>query len=276
MLHTGPDVHFISGLPRSGSTLLSSLLSQNPALITSGRTSPVAPMILRVSSLMAEGDHASDFDPTRRDRVLRQIVSSYYAPSGTQRMIIDTHRDWCARLGLIDTIFPQSKVICCVRDPIWILDSLERLIVSDPILSSRLVPMARRATQHDRIEHLLSPEGVFGYAWRVLTEAFHGPFAHRLVIVEYDYLARYPKAALDTLTRALNLPPHDYDLERIDQIGSDAFDACLSTPGLHHLRPRVSLEPRRCILPPAIQERLQGGMFWRSPEAAPSGIRILA
>ncbi|WP_438381577.1 sulfotransferase [Asaia sp. BMEF1] len=271
-----PDVHFISGLPRSGSTLLSALLSQNPALVTSGRSSPVAPMILRVSSLMAEGEYAGDFDPGKRDRVLRQLLDSYYGSSGERRVIVDTHRDWCARLGLIDTIFPKAKVICCVRDPIWIMDSLERLIVRDPILSSHLVPMGRRATQHDRLDHLLSPDGVFGYAWRVLIEAFHGTFANRLILVDYDYLARYPKAALNALTRELGLPAHDYDFEHVESPDHGAFDQALSTPGLHQLRPKIGFEARRCILPPSVQERLAGGMFWRSPQAAENGVRILA
>lgn len=271
-----PDVHFISGLPRSGSTLLSALLSQNPALVTSGRSSPVAPMILRVSSLMAEGEYAGDFDARKRDRVLRQILDSYYASGTERRVIIDTHRDWCARLGLIDTIFPAAKVICCVRDPIWIMDSLERLIVRDPILSSHLVPIGKRATQHDRLDHLLSADGVFGYAWRVLIEAFHGPFANRLILVDYDYLARYPKATLATLTRELGLPAHDYDFAHVESHDHTAFDQALSTPGLHQLRPKVSFEERRCILPPAVQETLAGGMFWRRPQAGESGARILA
>jgi len=271
-----PNVHFISGLPRSGSTLLSALLSQNPALVTSGRSSPVAPMILRVSSLMAEGEYAADFHSGKRDRVLRQILDSYYASGAERRMIIDTHRDWCARLGLIDTIFPRAKVICCVRDPIWIMDSLERLIVRDPILSSHLVPIGKRATQHDRLDHLLSTDGVFGYAWRVLIEAFHGPFANRLIMLDYDYLARYPKATLDILTRELGLPAYEYDFEQVESHDHTAFDQALSTPGLHKLRPKVSFEERRCILPPSVQENLAGGMFWRRPEAAQNGVRILA
>lgn len=271
-----PDVHFISGLPRSGSTLLSALLSQNPALTTSGRTSPVAPMILRVSSLMAEGEYARDFDTAKRDRVLRQLLESYYAPGRTGNIVIDTHRDWCARLGLIESVFPKARVICCVRDPVWILDSLERLIVRDPILSSHLVPIGKRATQHDRLDHLLSPDGVFGYAWRVLVEAFHGPFANRLILLDYDYLARYPKATLAALTRELALPEHDYALDCVEGADHTPFDQALSTPGLHSLRKEVNFIERRCILPPAVQERLAGGMFWRSPQASENGVRILA
>ena len=293
-------VHFISGLPRAGSTLLSALLTQNPGLVTSGRSSPVAPMMLRIASLMAEGDYASDFDAARRDRILHRILDGYYAgldPSGSthtetrdkracesrpedhrtrdNRIVIDTHRDWCARMGLIDAVFPDAKVICCVRDPVWILDSLERLIVRDPVLSSRLVPLSCHATQHDRIEHMLSQDGIFGYAWRVLNEAFHGPFAHRLVLVDYDYLARYPVATLDTLTRVLDLPKHPYDPHSIKTPDCATFDRNLATPGLHRLRPSVALEARRSILPPVIRDKLAGTAFWRHSQATESGALVL-
>lgn len=290
-----PRVHFISGLPRSGSTLLNALLSQNPSIVTSGRSSPVAPMMMRVASLMAEGDYASDFDPARRDRIMRRILEGYYAapddrpredrpredrpreggPPEVRRIVIDTHRDWCARMGLIDAVFPDATVICCVRDPVWILDPLERLIVRDPVLSSRLVPLSCRATQHDRIDHILSQEGIFGYAWQVLNEAFHGPYAHRLILVDYDYLARFPLAALDTLTRRLGLPEHPYDPGRVATPDCTDFDNGLLTPGLHALRPSVSFEPRRSILPPAIRDRLAGTAFWRAPQATETGATVL-
>ncbi|WP_269530464.1 hypothetical protein [Asaia astilbis] len=42
------------------------------------------------------------------------------------------------------------------------------------------------------------------------------------------------------------------------------------------MRKEVNFIERRCILPPAVQERLAGGMFWRSPQASENGVRILA
>lgn len=256
--------HFISGLPRSGSTLLAALLSQNPAIIAHGRTSPVAPMIIRLSGLMAEGEYAPDFSEAQRERLLRGILEDYYHPEPNQ-IVLDTSREWCTRLALIDRLYPTARIICCVRDPVWIVDSLERLIVRDPILSSHLVPIGQRSTQHDRLDHLLSRNGVFGYAWRVLTEAFHGPFADRLILVDYQALATDPRRILTKLTTSLGLPPYPYDLNNVTNRDAEAFDASLGTPDLHRVRPVVSYQQRDCILPPDVVSRLQGGMFWRDP-----------
>ncbi|MGH8137248.1 MAG: sulfotransferase, partial [Steroidobacteraceae bacterium] len=49
--------HFISGLPRSGSTLLSAILKQNPRF-HAGMTSPLGDM---VSTLVAEMSGKNDF-----------------------------------------------------------------------------------------------------------------------------------------------------------------------------------------------------------------------
>jgi sulfotransferase len=39
--------------------------------------------------------------------------------------VFDTNRSWCARLPLLTSLFPEAKVICCVRDIPWIFDSID-------------------------------------------------------------------------------------------------------------------------------------------------------
>ena len=43
-------------------------------------------------------------------------------------MIFDTNRAWCSKLPTLVRLFPEAKVICCVRHVGWIMDSIERLI----------------------------------------------------------------------------------------------------------------------------------------------------
>ena len=65
-------VHFISGLPRSGSTLLSALLRQNPRF-AAAMTSPVAPMCAALHKKMCGGEFGVFFDDTKRAVILRGI-----------------------------------------------------------------------------------------------------------------------------------------------------------------------------------------------------------
>ena len=73
------SLHFISGLPRAGSTLLGALLRQNPRFLA-GMSSPVAGL---VGSMLGEMSGRSEFsvfiDDPGRQRVLQAIIESYYA-----------------------------------------------------------------------------------------------------------------------------------------------------------------------------------------------------
>ena len=91
--------HFISGLPRSGSTLLAAILRQN-SRIHAAMTSPVGSLFSALHHTMGQGNEYSDFiDEKQRARMLRRLFELYYKDH-TQDLIIDTNRLWCARLPL--------------------------------------------------------------------------------------------------------------------------------------------------------------------------------
>jgi sulfotransferase len=53
-------IHFISGLPRAGSTLLAAILSQNPVL-HAGITSPMGSFVSSLLRDMSQGNEAAVF-----------------------------------------------------------------------------------------------------------------------------------------------------------------------------------------------------------------------
>ena len=70
--------HFITGLPRSGSTLLSALLLQNPRF-HAGMTSPVVSSLFK--SMINQLSAGSEFGPVvskeQRRRLVRGLFDSY-------------------------------------------------------------------------------------------------------------------------------------------------------------------------------------------------------
>jgi sulfotransferase len=108
--------HFISGLPRSGSTLLSAILLQNPRF-HAGMTSPVGTLFSSVLQQCSAGsEFGSVIDTDLRRRLLRGLFDSYYADKADKPVIFDTNRQWCARLPALQDLFPQAKTIACVRN----------------------------------------------------------------------------------------------------------------------------------------------------------------
>lgn len=121
-------IHFISGLPRSGSTLLAGILRQNPRF-HAGMSSPVAAMYMALEKSMSRRNESAVFiDPVQRRDVLTGLFSNYYRELQTTKVVFDTNRMWTAKLPALTQLFPDARVICCVRDVNWIMDSIERLV----------------------------------------------------------------------------------------------------------------------------------------------------
>ncbi|MEO1471339.1 MAG: hypothetical protein AAFV86_20040, partial [Pseudomonadota bacterium] len=87
--------HFISGLPRAGSTLTAAVLRQNPRF-HAGMSSPVASLFEGlVAQVSAGSELAPMVDGDQRARLLRGLFDSYYADRA-EPVIFDTNRAWTA------------------------------------------------------------------------------------------------------------------------------------------------------------------------------------
>jgi sulfotransferase len=270
----GRAMHFIAGLPRSGSTLLGAILRQNPRF-HAGMTSPVGAMYMALESAMSRRNETAVFiDDAQRRAVLKGLFSSYYenTPDGT--VIFDTNRAWCTKLPALGQLFPAARVICCVRDVGWIMDSIERLVRRNAFELSGMFGFEPGGTVYSRVSRIAASDGLVGYALDALREAFFGEDANRLILIEYPALARQPAETFRRLYDLLGEPPFEHDFENVDY-DADNFDLALGARGLHTVRRRVEWSERRTVLPPDLFNRFSGDMFWRSQEAAARNVPII-
>lgn len=258
-------LHFISGLPRSGSTLLAGILRQNPRF-HAAMSGPVGSLVTVLLNAMAPpSDAAFLLDDARRAAILRAVFAAYYEPVEQATTIFDTNRGWCARLPLLRTLFPEAKVICCVRSVAWVLDSFERLIRKNALSPSRLFANAEeRQTVYSRVEALAHRDRVVGFAHAALKEAYYGEHSEALLLVDYDLLTRRPRATLKVLYDFLGEPWFEHDFEAVEY-EEPAFDAQVGTPGLHTVKRKVEHVPRPTVLPPDLFERYNAMSFWEDP-----------
>ena len=91
MPERGRTFHFLSGLPRSGSTLTAALLRQNPRF-HAGMSSPVAALFEGLIAQVSAGTELSTMvDDEQRARLLRGLFDGYYADR-PEPVIFDTNR----------------------------------------------------------------------------------------------------------------------------------------------------------------------------------------
>jgi len=258
----GRTFHFISGLPRAGSMLTAAILRQNPRF-HAGMSSPVASLFDGVIAQVSAGTELSTMvDEAQRARILRGLFDSYYADL-TQPVIFDTNRAWTAKLPALMRLFPDARVICCVRDVAWVMDSLERQYRNNTFEHTRLFNNpAERATVYTRVEALANANRLVGFAWHATREACYSEFAERVLILEYDLLTQRPADVFKLLYEFLGEQPFGHDFSKVEY-DAPAFDAQLGLDGLHRVRPEVKPQSRRTILPPDLFARYAQLSFWR-------------
>jgi sulfotransferase len=269
-------LHFISGLPRSGSTLLAALLRQNPRFVA-GMSSPVYALfrsMLAETSARNEGSVFIDNDV--RKRLLTAVFDAFYAEVAPETVIFDTNRGWTTKLPALVELFPSAKVICCVRNPAMILDSVESLIRRNAFELSGIFTYDSGGTVYSRVEGLASPAGMFGFAYGALREAVYGEQADRLLIVRYESLTANPIGTLAAIYGFIGEDLHPHDPKHIEPCyDMIEFDLRLATPGLHDVGRTVETRERKPILPPDLLARYQKDAFWEDLKHLPPTVKLV-
>jgi len=268
----GPRFHFISGLPRSGSTLLAALLQQNPRF-RAGMTSPVGTLF---STLLNQFGAGSEFGPVitkeQRRRLLRGLFHAYYDEPSPHPVVFDTNRLWCAKLPALLDLFPDTRVIACVRNVAWVMDSLERLVRADPFENTKLFgDDTERNSVYSRVDTLAQRNRLVGFAWSALKEAYYGEHAASLLVIDYELLAQSPDKVMRLVYEFIGERWFAHDFE---QVAYDApeFDQALGLAGLHKVRPTVGLQERRTVLPPDLFEKYAALSFWQDGSGSAANV----
>lgn len=267
-------IHFISGLPRSGSTLLSALLNQNPKFQAS-MSGPVAGIVgALLENMSGKNEYSVFIDDDQREQIIRSVITSFYAKTKAET-IFDTSRAWCARLPLIKTLYPQAKVIACVRQMPWIIDSVERIVQKNIFQPSSIFNYLSGGTVYSRADGVAGGDGMVGYAYNALKEAYFGAHAtDRLMLVQYESLVRDPQRVLAAIYEFIGEKPFEHDFESVEFDASE-FDKKAGTPGLHEVRSKVIQSERVSILPPDLFKRFENDAFWVRPTLHRDGIKII-
>lgn len=263
--------HFIAGIPRSGSTLLAGILSQNPRF-HANMTSPVKYIIDACMLGMSEKYEASVWlDEARRVEIIRGLFDSFYYDTA-KPVVFDTNRLWPSHMSALALLYPTSKVICCVRDVSWVVDSLEHVYIDNALRTSKY---GFPETVYGRVTFNLSADGPLGRALNSLREGLFGEHRSKMLLVPYEKLTEKPAYALREIYDFVEEPYFEHDFDDVQYRDGVKFDAYQGTPGMHDVRPIVARNQRRTILPPELFEAASQLSFWDVPNGLPHGVRMI-
>lgn len=268
------QIHFISGLPRSGSTLLAAILAQNPKF-KANMSGPVAGIVAALLENMSGKNEFSVFiNDKQRQSVIKSSIEAYYEEE-QDKIVFDTSRSWCTRMSLLSELYPQAKVIACVRHLPWIVDSIEQLVQKNVFQPSSIFNYLAGGTVYSRADGVAGGDGMVGYAYNALKQAYYSKGANgRLLLVQYETLTTNPEACLKKIYDFIGAKSFAHDFKNI-QFDAAEFDKRSGTPGLHRIKSAIVGNERQTILPPDIFRRFENDRFWLNPNMMRNDIDLI-
>ena len=266
---------FLSGLQRSGATLLSSILNQNPDIWVS----PASPLFRMMVSETSIYDSAENVDYERNDGIARVIAKTphaFYADKEA-KYIIDKNLNWQTPngLSLIKTYMTEKpKIICPVRSIPEILASFESIITSvkgnennsiDAAVLHETVPIGSLADR--RAEWLMRYDKDIHICLNGMKLALNPDLREMFLFVEYDDLISDTETQIKRIYEFLDIPEFEHEYQNIvDPTDISEESPITGIKHLHKVRPKIekkSLNPEKALSEDTIR-RYSGLEFWRS------------
>jgi len=258
--------YFMAGLPRTGSTLLSTLLNQNPRF-HSGPSSPVLGAMFNLHNEFESNELYTGYPkPDQVNEIVGSVIRHWYSDV-EEEVIFDKNRAWTARVPFIEGYIRQeAKVIVPVRRVDEILTSLLTMIHRNTFkegqprinfVDEQLVKNNIPITDHNRCLYLFTAQG--GIVWESLNATKMGVeegHADKFLFVDYNDLVEDPQRELNDIYEFLGEEPFEHTF---DGLSNQHRENDLETYGLgdmhevHSKLEKTSPNPST-ILPDSIIE----------------------
>lgn len=268
------EMYFLAGLPRSGSTLLRSILNQNPELY-SGPISPSVELLYYTDKYFQNSEMLlASPQPESCFNVLSNIMNLFYEPilkKENKTKIIEFNRALPNNIERFKTyIKDEVKIVCPVRSIIEILasfiDLIHRNVNKVSFIDQYLIDNNIEINDDNRCHYLMSDYGIIGQALFAMSRPYLRNEESLLKIVEYDDLVENTENVMNEIYDFWGLERFDHSYENIENQypENDIFQYNLD--GMHTVGKVIKKTCKKPeeVLSKEIIEKYSGMEFWRS------------
>lgn len=259
-------IHFIAGLPRSGSTLIANVLRQNPD-IHSEAVSSLSAMIGSVNANWSGIEANMEYPNYEAKKgMLRAMMQGYYDHID-RPVVMDKDRGWVSLLPIVEAVTGKKmKAIITVRNPAEILASFERLRKDNPLFFTRSDTALRESSNiASRAYYFAGPDGPLGMSHRHIKDAVTMGYLDRFLFVDYNLYCNSPKSQTKRIYDFLELPYFEHDFNNITQ--TEVYnDLAVGLPNLHTVKPELDRTVVNCVeyLGLELYEQYNREIFWNA------------
>ena len=219
----------ITGLPRSGSTLLCNILNQNPEFYASS-TSPLPSFLATMTNLVSQAPEVSsmlihDKEKTnqRVEAMMRGIVRDWYWHE--ERHVFDKSRAWANNALLLHQLYPDALIIVTVRDLRSVFGSVEKQHQKNPVFDQAQVPQAKQL--YTRAENMFMADGLIGQPTMAVEDLVRRR-PKNVVLVPYETFCDNPQFTIDQIYAKMDgIEPFEHDFENVVNVAEDVDELYL-------------------------------------------------
>jgi sulfotransferase len=231
---------FLSGLPRSGSTLLGSILSQHPEIHVTP-TSPLSDLLCLIDENFSKLDVQYTYNKSDIvSNTYSSILNNFYNHI-EKRYVIDKHRAWPRNVNSLKAFLgKEPKILCTNRRISEIISSYINLIEknnqANNFVDQHLISIGKEINTDNRVEclweyYISDPykSTVFG-----LTH-----FKNNIHLINYNDLIDNPENEIEKIYKFLEITPHKHDFKNILNTCAEEKDSAWGLENLHIIRSKL-------------------------------------
>ena len=264
------NFYFLGGLPRSGSTLLCNILSQNPTFFVSKATSGCCDIMVGVrnrwDNLVEHKAEGVNFDQLKQ--VLTGMLNNYYITD--KSVIIDKSRGWIGNINMLEFMLGSvPKMLVPVRNLTEIFSSFEKLwrnssahtqwgFGEDNFFQSQTI--------EGRCDIWANQGNVIGLPYNRIKDAISRGYKDKLCFIEFDQLTSQPEATMRMVYNYLEQPYFNHDFNNVEQVTYEDDIGVHRIPNLHTIRKVVKPVPHdsKQILGDVLVQKYSNLEIWRN------------
>lgn len=247
--------HFLAGLPRTGNTLLSSILNQNP-LIHSSPLSPINQIMWKHEQGF-DNEHVKRLDDkTGLNNVINKLLDTYYE-NIDKPVIIDREKAWgnLTNFNMIKNyITPNPKIIFTTRPIIEILVSFinimpeENSTIDLEMLQTEWTYKNYLTKNDNRCDYLMRAGGQIDRLLTAINVIEENQ--ENFCLIKYDDIVNTPQEVMNKIYNFLELPKYQHDFNKIEKVEIDNDVLAGLPPNMHEVRPqlaKISQDPKEVL-----------------------------
>lgn len=233
----------MAGLPRSGSTLLSSILNQNPDIYSGPQTDfPNVMLSIYQSNQRSESYH-SGYNPEGYENLMRQVPNNFYINTD-KKYIIDKNRVWGTtdNIKLLDLLSNNVKIICTVRPILEVLASFVTLARNNPdnFIDKGILEIPSsyyRPIDDARCDWLMSETENIQHNIFSMASALNPEHQKKFHFVVYKDLVSKPKETLENIYKFLEIENFEHTFENLKWEKMPHEENIFGIKNMHSVKP---------------------------------------